>query len=238
MRRLAALKLCNFLDNAEPWQNPREPFNALYSVASSTFKANFEMQWFKEVLEAIDAIFYNGLLLDAVAEKYGGIKLSFDIADDQIAGYVVNTKSDVTFCMNRPMFVSLFESKASYHSGGLMCADRLKCLLHVILHETVHLALLICRPSDIHHHSKEFNRLIFVLFGHTDSQHGLIRGLNPEYDLATIKTKLKRGQHVKVYLHEVWVPARIDKINRKTVALTSLRNARHHFTVHPGLIKF
>lgn len=228
--------LCHHLKTSK--FDSHDTFEKLYEFAQRDFPSdgNFDVEWFRGVLNKIDELYYLGLLISTVAQKYRSVELSLEMQDSKVAGYILNTRTTVTFCMNRELFVELFalKSSPSYHAGGLVCMDRLTCLLNVILHETVHMALLICRPSDIQHHSKEFNRITKVLFGHTDSQHGLIPGLNPKYDLETIKTKLKKGQKVNIYINSTWIPAKIVKVNRKKV---TLRDKKEVYVVHPGLVK-
>ncbi len=226
-------KLCHRLSTIKRFPH-EQAFEKLYQFASVHFEPNFSLEWFCHVLEKMDEIYYENQLLPQVAQHYGGMNVSVKVDDEQVAGYVYNTKKSVSFCINRDLFRELFTGgDQSYHAGGLVCKDRLVCLLHVILHESVHLALLICRPKDVRHHGQHFNRLTKILFGHVDSQHGLIKGLNPQYDLQTIQQRLHRGQLVKIYINHTWIPAKIVKVNRKQVYLS---NDDQNFTVHAGLV--
>ncbi len=229
------MQLCQWL--AAPILDPKDTFEKLLNFAREDFPetGEFDLEWFRRVLIKINELYYHSLLFDAIFAKYDELELTFDIEDAKVAGFVLQHPGYVTFCMNRQMFIDLFQNKNStYHAGGRVCADRLVCLLQVILHETVHMALLVCKPRELHHHSAAFNKISAKLFGHCDSQHGLIPGLNPEYDLEDIRTRLKPGKKVRVYINSSWVPAKITKINRKKVYLI---NRERKFSVHPGLIK-
>lgn len=143
----------------------------------------FSMEWLAAVMQRIDKLWYDGYLLPKIYATYGGLHLYVDSEHERVAGYVEETadKESLSLHMNRSLFASLFtKQERGYHSGGLLCEDRLVCMLHVILHESVHLALTLCdklgHRADIRDHGKEFNRIVKNMFGQTDPQHGLIPG--------------------------------------------------------------
>lgn len=218
--------------------------DALYKFARQSFPESgcFTLDWLADVLVHIDKSWFDGVVLPGVYHAYGGLHLYLDDSEERVAGYIKETgdKKTVSMHMNRDLFVSLFkQNEEGYHSGGLLCRDRMVCALHVILHEFVHLALTLCdklgyRP-DIRDHGKEFNRIVKNLFGHTDPQHGLIPGYEQFHDLETIRSRLKPGLEVDVFIEGEWVPAKVTKKGKKWVNV-STEDGRN-LTVHAGLIR-
>lgn len=208
----------------------------------------FSLDWLESVLIHADKLWYDGKLLIGIVKAYGAIYLHIDNEEKRVAGYVKEThdKKTISFHMNRNLFAELFAKErnpstkqSGYHSGGLLCEDRLVCAMHVILHETVHLALTLCDKlgyrEDRDDHGKEFRKIVRNYFGHTDPQHGLIPGYEQYHDLDTIRNKLRPGLKVQVFLDDKWTPC-IVKTARKTSAKI-ITNDGQSVTVHPGLIR-
>lgn len=221
-----------------------QKFAALSEFAKKTFPASgcFTLDWLGEVLVTIDKLWYDGKLLPGVYHAYGGLQLHLDNAETRVAGYIKETgdKKTISMHMNRDLFAALFQrQEAGYHSGGLLCRDRMVCALNVILHETVHLALTLCdklghRP-DLRDHGKEFNRIVKHLFGHTDAQHGLIPGYEQFHDLATIRQGLRPGLAVEVFVDGAWQPCRVNRKGYKWTHVTT--DSGQRLTVHAGLLR-
>jgi len=227
--------------------SPAERANKIQTLtdfARQTFPESgcFTLDWLGEVLVTIDHLWYDGLLLPGVYRAYGGLHLYLDNAETRVAGYVKETgdKKTVSLHMNRDLFAALFQQQeAGYHSGGLLCQDRMVCALNVILHETVHLALTLCdklgeRP-DLRDHGKEFNRIVKNMFGHTDAQHGLIPGYEQFHDLATIRRSLRAGSRVEVFVDGAWEPCRVNRKGYKWTSVTTEQG--RDLTVHAGLLR-
>jgi len=217
---------------------------ALEDFAKLQFPKNgcFTMQWLSDVIGEIDTLWYEGKMLPSLYAAYGGLHLYVDAPEERVAGYVLEAgdKSSISLHMNRDLFAALFrKEERGYHSGGLLCQDRLICFLHVLLHETVHLILTFCdklgyRP-DIRDHGKEFNQIVKNLFGQTDPQHGLIPGYEAFHDLQTIRKNLKKGSKVEVFIDGLWIPGTVTKKGYKWVTVDCGKPG--FFTLHTGLIR-
>jgi len=221
----------------------KHKLDTLEAFARRTFPETgcFTMQWLSSVVEKIDELWYGDLMLPELYRTYGGLHLHVDAPEERVAGYVLEKAdgSSISLHMNRDLFASLFKKQErGYHSGGLLCEDRLICLLHVILHETVHLILTLCDRqgfrADIRDHGKEFNKIVHNLFGQTDPQHGLIPGYEQFHDLDTIRKNIKPGKHVEVFVDGAWLPGRVHKKGYKWVDV-NCDQAR--YTVHAGLLR-
>jgi hypothetical protein len=135
---------------------------------------------------------------------------------------------------------------SGYHAGGLVCVSRLECFLHVMLHEMLHLFLTACDKlgylSDHDHHGRRFHRLLWNWFRQTEHQHGLMEGFANHEDLADIRSKLKRGDHVEVMIDTVWLPAKVLSRGkteaRVSVDMTSTIGKWVPTETHIGLIRY
>ena len=245
-----------------PIQRQRK-FSTLEKFARASFPVNgcFSLEWLAHIVEKIDELYYQGRMLPQVYEIYGGLRLHVDSPEQEVAGYVLESADckNLSLHMNRDLFASLFQKEErGYHSGGLLCEDRLVCFLHVVLHETVHIILVACENQghirNIRDHGKEFKRITRHLFGQTDPQHGLIPGYEQFHDLETIRKNIRPGTHVQVYLGRTggpedehtnpsvsrykWVDARVVKKGRKWVKVKLLEQGKPVFiTVHAGLLR-
>ena len=210
--------------------------------ARRDFPANgcFNMEWIADVLRKIDELWYDGQLLPGIVKAYGGIHLYVDDQREQVAAYVLDGGDKISLHMNRDLFATLFKNDENgYHSGGLLCKDRLTCLRNVLLHETVHLVLTLCDKTgfrqDVRDHGKEFNRIVKHLFGQTDPQHGLIPGHEQFHDLNTIRSSIQTGSSVEVQVDGHWIPCKVLHKGRKWVKVSA--NDKDVFSVHAGLIR-
>ena len=220
-------------------------FDTLYASAVAGFPSNgkFTATWVKKVMLKVDEIWFNDELCTMATKMYGGIDVYISIDDPKFSGFIEESIDKISFHLNRQLVMALFENgDTGYHSGGLLCKDRLTCLLHVVVHEMVHIALTICdrlkHHDDTQHHGKVFKRVTKRLFGHTDAKHGLILGLNHEHDLDTIRKTIYKGQDVRIYLNEAWTPGSIVNINRTNVDVQIHRDPKNLYSVHTGLIEF
>jgi hypothetical protein len=216
----------------------------LETFAKKSFPENgcFNMKWLASVIQELDKLWYDGKMLPSIYRSYGGLQLYVDSPEEKVAGYVLESadKSKISLHINRDLFASLFKKEErGYHSGGILCEDRLICLLHVLLHETVHLVLTLCdklgyRP-DIRDHGKEFNKIVKNLFGQTDPQHGLIVGFEQFHDLDTIRKNIKEGSRVEVFMDGEWVPGKVTRKGSKWVKVDCGKHGE--YTVHAGLLR-
>jgi hypothetical protein len=120
----------------------------------------------------------------------------------------------------------------------------------VVLHETVHIILTACEAQgyirSIRDHGKEFNRITHRLFGQTAPQHGLIPGYEQFHHLDTIRSSIRAGTRVQVFVGrkegpedvDPWVDATVVKKGRKWVKVKLVEKDKPVLiTVHAGLLR-
>jgi len=79
--------------------------------------------------------------------------------------------------ISRPIFSELFSNGLSKEcSNGLVCTDKLACLLITLEHEIVHLIIDIFCPQLENGHGTDFQNRVEALFGQTDTKHTLGKG--------------------------------------------------------------
>jgi hypothetical protein len=199
----------------------------------------FSIKWLRQVVYKIDELWYGSQMMPTLDREYGGLVISIDSGEEKVAGYIQEVDDSIVLHMNRDLFYSLFKKREKgYHSGGLLCSDRLVCMLHVLLHETVHIILTLCEKlghqSNIRDHGKAFNQIIRNLFGQTDSQHGLIPGYSQDHDLDTIKQRVRKGSIVDVFMNNQTSRGKVVYRGRKWVEVDC---GSVVYKVHIGLIK-
>ena len=245
-----------------------------FAEVSFPIDGKFPLTWLSAVLVKIDELWYHNLMLPLLTKTYGGLELQVDekekilcksrnkwecqsssqkqyknsTEDPRVAGYVLETVdgSKITLYMNRHLFANLFKKQEfGYHSGGLLCKERLVCFLHVLLHETVHLILTMLDRigfrTDVRDHGKDFNKIIRNLFEQTDSQHGLIDGYEQYHDLQTIRKNIKVGDKIDIFVNGQWVPGIVEKTGYKWVNVKCKASSSLHkitfYRVHAGLVR-
>lgn len=85
---------------------------------------------------------------------------------------------------------------SKFQTGGKLCSNRIQCMTQILCHELVHALLTVYRrllnqplPDDPHH--EQFQQVVWRLFQHDDSQHGLMRGLKHKHELRETKQALE-----------------------------------------------
>lgn len=238
-------KLWQILQTKNSASQIQQKFNTLKQYAQSCYPdhGDFPLKWLGDVISKIDELWYGQLLVKALTDVYGGLQLGVDEKEERVAGYVLEAHdgSSITLSMNKTLFIQLFQSQrdGGYHSGGLLCKERLVCFLHVLLHETVHLVLTmydrIGFRVDIRDHGKDFNVIIKNLFGQTDSKHGLIPGYQQYHDLETIQKLVQQGSKVEVFVDGQWKKGIVEKKGYKWLNVKC--NEKDMYRVHTGLIR-
>ncbi len=222
-----------------------EKFDELKAIAQVKWKPDFSAAWLKKIVEEIDRLWYDGQLLPTLNNVYKRVDIGLGQKnrDDRIAGYVQAFDNDrsISLHMNRKLFSELefSDEKFGYHTGGLLCKDKLVCFLHVLLHETVHLILCLCEKTQVcletRDHGKFFTRAIWNLFRQTDSQHGLLPGYQQTSDLARLQKEVQPGVEVELFAHGKWIPVQVVKRGHKWVYLKNQN--KEAFKAHIGLIR-
>jgi hypothetical protein len=213
----------------------------------------FSLPWMGDMLRDIDRLWYDGRLLSSVRACYGGLILEIDEDDISVAAYVMESDyGDKLFMrFNRHLFHSLKfpedRDDEGYHTGGLLCMDRLECLINIVLHESVHILLTVCdkqgHREDTDVHNEEFQKICRNLFGQTDPQHGLVHGMLHNMPLDEIKERLTPGRAVLVYRDEEWHAGRVVRVTGNTRVMVKCsrhdgkRKRQTTYSVHPGLVR-
>lgn len=162
----------------------------------------------KKMLVDVDKMWYQGRLLKGMRKVYSSFILSTHDSSGSnagVAGFVVVHEDDsIELSFNEPLFAGIFGKKEKgYHAGGLLCTSRFDCFMHIMLHESVHLALSLCETldywDDADPHSPKFQFICKNFFNQTDHNHGIMIGFNQTMPLNKIKATVKPGQKVRVF---------------------------------------
>lgn len=222
-------------------------FSALKSQAEAGWnpQGQFTAAWLRRTVKHIDELWYEGRMLVALRSAYKRVDIGLGLKnrDDRIAGYVqeCNGDDEISLHMNQKLFSELEfgQGPYGYHSGGLLCKERLVCFLHVLLHETVH--LLFCMLEKLRmcpkmrDHGSYFNRVVLNLFGQTDSQHGLLPGYQQTSDLQTLRRCVLPGSQVEYFSRGKWTQGTVIRRGSKWVYVRDTSGAE--IKAHIGLIR-
>jgi len=215
----------------------------LYQEARHGYPENgcFLKPWLLGVLQTIDRLWYDNQLMEQLRSTYKRFEVHLDkVPSTEDAAFVHEPSSNViALHINRSLFNGLFRKKErGYHSGGLLCQDRLKCFLYVLLHETVHLLLTLCDRLGLHddtrEHGQVFRAIVKRQFSQTDTQHGLIDGYDQTHDLNRIKVWCKTNDNVEVFINGKWQSGSIQKRGSKWY---HVRVDDATFKTHVGLLR-
>lgn len=201
----------------------------------------FPKPWLLNTLQSIDRLWYDNQLLEQLRSTYKRFEVHLDkVPSTEDAAFVHESSPNViALHINRVLFNGLFRRKErGYHSGGLLCQNRLKCFLYVLLHETVHLLLTLCDRLGLHddskEHGQEFRKIVKRQFRQTDSQHGLIDGYDQTHSLDQIKVWCRSNDEVEVFINQRWEHGRIEKRGSKWY---HVRVGDATFRTHVGLLR-
>jgi hypothetical protein len=104
--------------------------------------------------------------------------------------------------VNAVLLKQLFETESHYYVGGIQLTDSCSILMHILLHEYVHVFLYYARRFQVYDwkesHGPEFMRRVGIWYGHTDFQHSLIPGLQENRLLRSVQV----GDKVKVFVEK------------------------------------
>jgi hypothetical protein len=180
--------------------------------ATKIFKGgriNLQLLW--KMLADVDKMWFSGKLIPGLSDTYANVELAVhDNSDGNrgIAGFVLlHRNGTIEMSFNEPLFAGIFKkNEYGYHAGGMLCRSRFDCFMHIMLHETVHLALSLCETlgywNDSDPHSARFQEICASFFGHTNHNHGILIGFNQTLPLAKIKDNVKVNQKVRVFVTE------------------------------------
>lgn len=206
-----------------------------------------DTKWVHKILAKIDKLWYGNKLMKKVIQEYKKLHIELFIAEEEVSGYVLEVdRKTLGLYLNKDLFDSLFRDEKrkveGYHVGGLLFKNSLSCLLHVILHETVHIVLTVCEKMgkyvDKNHHGEDFQRITKHLFGHTNSKHGLILGLDHMFDLDTIIKSIQVGDNIKIWISKRWVKGKVKLIKNQTALVeVKINKKKEQYSVDMGLIK-
>lgn len=218
----------------------------LYRRAKTDFPPDgcFSTAWLERTLNDIDRLWYHHKLCATAREVFTEFKYDTNGKSQlRIAGSITyfKSKDEVVCFLNKHLANKLFrQSEQAYLSHGLLCNDRLSCLLQIFLHESAHVVTTICervgtRP-DPEPHDKTFQRLCWNLFRHTDMRHGLIPRMDQWQTIQTLQRRVRKGSRVQVFNGRKWVPAKVLQRKGVFVTLTTTRHPKP-FEVELGLVR-
>ena len=217
--------------------------------ACEIFSDNWTDKWLYKIIKKIDEIWYQRKLIEFLKRMYAKVECEFVSDSLHIAAFVSDDDSTdgvVGLYVNKDLFAVLFkDGDTSYHAGGLVNLDNLGCLLHILLHESVHLLLSLCKKVNYRnkkeHHNQLFRRLIRTMFGHQSHKHGLIRGLNPTMDVSELCKYLHVDAEVYIFLpsERRLAKGRVEKITYRHNEINYVHLNLGHTKVRgsPGLIQ-
>lgn len=143
-------------------------------------------------LRAIDKLWYDNRLGRECQRKGWRFVFNRLPISEQDAGEVRLVGKDLHLVVNLEKFRKI--KGAVYQMGGLPCSSR-DCLLHLLLHESLHVALLHEDPG----HGPLFKTLSKQMFGHHHHQHGLFPEFPNPHSIPRL-LKLGPGEIVDMYL--------------------------------------
>jgi len=243
---MSVAKLCRLIRAPLTERGRWRKWAALKAEAGRRFPRDgcFNLPWMRRALAAVDRVWYGGLLLPALTKVYGGVRLVLETPHRSISGYVLECgerdQPSISLQLNRELFHSLFRvEEPGYHSGGLLCRDRLECCLHILLHETMHLAISVCQwrgvlPAE-DDHGALFQRCVRARFGHTDSLHGLVPGLGHRQSLGDLRSRIRAGERAELFTADHrWAPCTVVE---KTGDVALVQQGRRRLRVHLGRLR-
>lgn len=199
----------------------------------------FTLKWLAKTLGKIDELYYCGQLIRFLCQEFGGVHIETAVDEAKTAGYVeINSQKQIELRLNQSMFIDLFqESNPGYHAGGTLCTNSYECMIQVLLHECIHLALTLFEAQglvkDAREHGSQFMNIARNMLGHCDSQHGLVPNLVHTESLCEIKKQIQVGDRVACFFNGRYEPATILAIHKKYVEVDIFDQA---YRVHFGLI--
>lgn len=237
-------QFCDLILRYPKWsrEEQQQRYDELTRCVRDRFPENgrFTLKWLAQTLSKIDELYYCGQLIRFLCQEFGGVHVESTVDEEKTAGYVVvNPDQQLELRLNQDMFIDLFEQPdRAYHAGGLLCANRYECLMQVLLHECVHLALTLFEKQglyrDARDHGKQFMHIVRNMLGHCDSQHGLVPDLVHSESLCETKKQLKPGDNVKCFFKGRYEPATVLGVHKKFVEV----NVRGKpYRVHFGTIE-
>lgn len=232
-----------------PKKKLKEIYKSILTWSHKNFPSNgkFRVQDLQRVIEKIDNLWFQNKLIQEIKDNYDKFELLTHSKEDselRIGGWVSEstTRKKITLFMNQKLYTILFtEGSKGYHAGGLVCNSKFLCFLHVLLHELVHIILSICdkqghRPDE-KHHSKEFQKMVLHLFGHTSPKHGLIYGYSQTLSLAEIIKRIKRGVKAEAFVNGTWIYGEIMQVTNNKVTIKELQTS-NYYSIEYGLLRF
>lgn len=181
------------------WQ-PEKKRAYIHQLFAEIDVAEMSNAQLEELFWLYDNIFFNGLIkkyfrehpnveLTIIFDHFGrtGQKRNFgengEIIDtDGISGHSLmetynqpqNYSVIHRIYISRPIFSELFTTGSSQEcSNGLVCHDRLSCLQLTLEHEITHLIIDLFYPNLQNGHGRDFQNMVYKLFGQTNTQHTL-----------------------------------------------------------------
>lgn len=150
------------------------------------------------LLDLYDREFFDGSLRKYFIDN--GITFDFIFGNETKAGGYCAKKGQCNYTISFPLpvFRGIFNKDSAdvERVNGLLCSNRLRCLMIVLEHELVHLLIFMLAPPQKQHHGTLFRDITRGLFGHTNFRHGM--GLGETEGTEEAKARIRVGDRVKI----------------------------------------
>ncbi len=166
----------------------------------ATFRDHFALteEFVAQVFTYIDRVWGQGILLDVCK-----VQMKYKVYHDHVPKDMQGTAAWVQanrLSVNAVLLKQLFQTEKYYYVGGIRLYDVFSVLMHVLLHEYVHVFLYYARKYKVYDwresHGPEFMKRVGQWYGHTDFQHSMIPGLQENRCLRRVQV----GDKVKVFV--------------------------------------
>ncbi len=164
------------------------------------FRDSFELSeaFIEKVFAHIDHVWGHDVIL-----KECGVRMKYKVYHDHVPEDMHGTAAWVQankLFLNGVLLSKLFQTEQFYYVGGIQLCDLFSVVMHVLLHEYVHVFLYYARRFKVYDwresHGPEFMKRVGQWYGHTDFQHSLIPGFQENRMMRSVQT----GNKVKVFV--------------------------------------
>ena len=199
-------------------------YNQLVLSGLSPTLNNYSNKSLDTILNIVDKVYFNNILKKYFNDKKITLTLSFNDKYTRTAGLCTKKGCNYRIQIATDIFDKPFkQGMKSQKINGLKCYNKLECILHVFIHELVHLIIFVfCMDQNVPGgHGVSFKQITQSLFGHTDFRHNLGRDAE---NTGVDKKDLYGRKYISYYdkrKNKKFI-LKIEKINIKTVSAIHL----------------
>ena len=211
-----------FIDNAR-----REIANKIEKEFS--IKRNFKTipNILDKLFKLYDNKFFDGQLAKIMKKKAAKLNLEYNSRMTKTGGCCKKEGNVYTLNISSSIILGTFlNNESSYSSNGLLCYNRLDCLMNVFEHELIHFVVFLTHGHIHKHpiyksHGLYFMQLAKAYFGHTEYLHSLLSKLGTgggkveDFKIGDYGTYVNRNDEL--------ITGPIEKLNIKTAEIGNIR---------------